>query len=77
MGAAVRGPLRSSESAKVGDPHSAGPDAGGAARSVAPLALGSEAGGSPTFTDSEPRRGPFGPLGALHTLPHLFRHLAI
>eukprot|EP00969_Alexandrium_andersonii_P098227 4336071-Alexandrium_andersonii.AAC.1 len=38
-------PLRGSESAKVGDPHSAGPSAGGAALRAAPLALGSAAGG--------------------------------
>eukprot|EP00969_Alexandrium_andersonii_P315748 13951294-Alexandrium_andersonii.AAC.1 len=34
------GPLRGSESTKAGDPHSAGPSAGGAALRAPPLALG-------------------------------------
>eukprot|EP00969_Alexandrium_andersonii_P027057 1179981-Alexandrium_andersonii.AAC.1 len=55
--------FRGSASAKVRDPHSAGPSAGGAALRVAPPASGSAARGSPTFATSEPRRRPFGPLG--------------
>eukprot|EP00969_Alexandrium_andersonii_P039888 1748377-Alexandrium_andersonii.AAC.1 len=34
------GPLRGSESAKAGDPHSADPDAGGATRSASPPSRG-------------------------------------
>eukprot|EP00969_Alexandrium_andersonii_P213299 9419010-Alexandrium_andersonii.AAC.1 len=61
------GPFCGSESVKVGDPHSTGPSAGGAALRAAPLALGSVAGGggSPTVADLEPRRGPIGLSGAL------------
>eukprot|EP00969_Alexandrium_andersonii_P228190 10077899-Alexandrium_andersonii.AAC.1 len=58
------GPLRGSESAKARDPHSAGPSARGAALRAVPPPPGSAAGWSPTFADSEPPRGPFGPLGA-------------
>eukprot|EP00969_Alexandrium_andersonii_P341265 15084942-Alexandrium_andersonii.AAC.1 len=44
-------------SAEVGELPSEGPDKGGAALRAAPPAPGSECGGSPSFTDSEPRRG--------------------
>eukprot|EP00969_Alexandrium_andersonii_P059908 2638800-Alexandrium_andersonii.AAC.1 len=43
-------------------PDRAMPGAGGTARNAAPPSRGTEAWGSPTFADSEPRRGPFGPL---------------
>eukprot|EP00969_Alexandrium_andersonii_P341341 15088330-Alexandrium_andersonii.AAC.1 len=38
------GALRGSDSAKVGDPHTTGPEAGGAALRAAPPASGSEGG---------------------------------
>eukprot|EP00969_Alexandrium_andersonii_P025223 1102496-Alexandrium_andersonii.AAC.1 len=65
------GPLRSSEWARVGDPHFTSPDAGGAAPRARPLALGSAAGvgGSLAFVDSELRRGPFSPWGVLGPRP--------
>eukprot|EP00969_Alexandrium_andersonii_P317898 14042658-Alexandrium_andersonii.AAC.1 len=47
--------------APTGDPHSAGPGGASCARH--------RGGGSPTFADSEPRRGPFGPLGVLGPRP--------
>eukprot|EP00969_Alexandrium_andersonii_P102010 4502964-Alexandrium_andersonii.AAC.1 len=40
-----------------------------AARNAAPPALGYAVWGSPPFADSEPRRGAFGPLGALGPPP--------
>eukprot|EP00969_Alexandrium_andersonii_P208860 9224101-Alexandrium_andersonii.AAC.1 len=43
--------------------------AGGAARSAAPSVLGPAGWGSRTFADSEPRRGPFGPVCALGPPP--------
>eukprot|EP00969_Alexandrium_andersonii_P230329 10171713-Alexandrium_andersonii.AAC.1 len=53
----------------MGDPHSTGPSVRGAARSAAPTAPGSAPGWPPTFADSEPREGPFGPLGVLGPPP--------
>eukprot|EP00969_Alexandrium_andersonii_P226170 9987347-Alexandrium_andersonii.AAC.1 len=47
-------PLCGSETAKVGDPHSAGPGAEGAALRAAPPASSSEGGVSPTFAVSRP-----------------------
>eukprot|EP00969_Alexandrium_andersonii_P231896 10240587-Alexandrium_andersonii.AAC.1 len=38
-------------------------------RRAAPPAPGSDARGSATFADSEPRRGPFGPLSVLGPWP--------
>eukprot|EP00969_Alexandrium_andersonii_P287743 12720974-Alexandrium_andersonii.AAC.1 len=48
----------------VAVPPAALPGAGGAGQSAVLLALGTAEWGSPTFAGSEPRRGPFGPLGA-------------
>eukprot|EP00969_Alexandrium_andersonii_P303787 13428838-Alexandrium_andersonii.AAC.1 len=50
-------------------PPTALPSAGGAARRAAPPLPGPVEWGSPTFADSEPRRGAFGPLGALGPRP--------
>eukprot|EP00969_Alexandrium_andersonii_P189324 8363983-Alexandrium_andersonii.AAC.1 len=60
MPSGPNGPLHRSELAKVGDLLAALPSAGGAARSAAPPASGLSEWGSPTFSDSEPRRGPIG-----------------
>eukprot|EP00969_Alexandrium_andersonii_P349301 15430731-Alexandrium_andersonii.AAC.1 len=54
---------------KVGDPLAALQGAGGAALRATPPALGPAEWGSPSFADSEPQRGPFGPLGALGSPP--------
>eukprot|EP00969_Alexandrium_andersonii_P331448 14649295-Alexandrium_andersonii.AAC.1 len=62
------GPLSGSESAKVGNPPAALPGTGGAARSMAPPALGLGM-RSLTFAASKLRRGPFGPLGVLGPRP--------
>eukprot|EP00969_Alexandrium_andersonii_P314272 13883907-Alexandrium_andersonii.AAC.1 len=56
------GPLRGSESAKVGDPPPSLQDTGGAALRAAPPATGSEKWGFRTFAASELPRGPLSPL---------------
>eukprot|EP00969_Alexandrium_andersonii_P244319 10795624-Alexandrium_andersonii.AAC.1 len=60
------GPLRSLESAEIREPLLADLGAGGAARSAAPRLWRA---GLRIAADSEPWRGPFGPLGELGPRP--------
>eukprot|EP00969_Alexandrium_andersonii_P024035 1049807-Alexandrium_andersonii.AAC.1 len=62
-------PLCGSQSAKVADTRSAGPDARVATVRAARPASGIEGGGSTTFADSETRRRPVGPFGVLGPRP--------